>query len=712
MTILCTRCQSDRVSIQSDSHPILSTIYRESSSVKASDWDKSYNIYCLLDEHYTDNTPFKIIAKFLRESKIAKSLSDKTIVYESHVRRFWSSVRYEEKENTIYSVVRKKDKNGQEIDLEIKFNVGDLRRVLELGDSDGDPTIILERLCTGLWCRTGFTGHLNEKNGKGDYDETSDYIMNIITCLVLNMPYNVSQVIFNYLVENIGAGSTKYIMYPRFIMMMIDDLVKDIQKDDDDDVLGLRNMTADTISRLAKGPKPRVNRMIYKINNAAYVAPENDVWRHENSNSENEDEKMSQMVEKKLRWWFVKDGKRKRTPKTSPVVPIPKELTPKIVVKGPSSESQQRLVDEPVLDPSKVLQQGADLLKHSLESFLKRNEEVAGQKDQSSSVPTEGVKETEPEGVAHDDSSEADDESTETETKLDMAKLSRGKAKLKKKPTKKKKGSDEEDTTYTPSVEETKKLRIKRKVVQTRFIPRNVRAKKSGATLSKDQSGKSEKYVTSSKPEVQSVEIPKVEVQKNVGNNVYVEVSVSTSPPPPPPENLDIPESSQPKKIVLLDMFEGFPNVRAEYKDDFILGDEFDMFHDADFKELKKKVSVPEQEKAKAEADRDELKKQLEELSKVNEEIKKVMIKQAKKIKKMQDDVDDNSKLFEALSAEITELHVKNVKLNDINKTLNQLISELHEASANEFKAIKLEMEAMKVDKAMKDEQLTMLYIQ
>ncbi|KAF5779444.1 hypothetical protein HanXRQr2_Chr12g0559541 [Helianthus annuus] len=160
----------------------------------------------------------------------------------------------------IYSAMRKKDENGQDADLEIKFNVGDLRRVLELGDFDKDPTIIPKRLCKGLWCRMGFTGHLNGKmiktmfskpykfmihcilhalsHRKGAYDETSDYIMNIITCLVLNKPYNVSQVIFNYLVENVGAGNGKYIMYPRFIQMMIDDLIKDIPKDDDD-ILGL-----------------------------------------------------------------------------------------------------------------------------------------------------------------------------------------------------------------------------------------------------------------------------------------------------------------------------------------------------------------------------------------------------------------------------------------------------------------------------------------
>ncbi|MFS7919132.1 hypothetical protein Hanom_Chr03g00209241 [Helianthus anomalus] len=143
----------------------------------------------------------------------------------------------------------------------------------------------------------GFIGHINGKMGKtmfchpykfmihcvvhalshrkGAYDETSDYIMNIITCLVLNRPYNVSRVIFEYMVENVKPRNAKYIIYPSFIQMMIDDQFKDIQKDDDD-VLGLRNLTPETISILAKGPEPTVKRMICRINNLASLAPEND----------------------------------------------------------------------------------------------------------------------------------------------------------------------------------------------------------------------------------------------------------------------------------------------------------------------------------------------------------------------------------------------------------------------------------------------------
>ncbi|KAJ0430763.1 hypothetical protein HanHA300_Chr17g0672761 [Helianthus annuus] len=238
----------------------------------------------------------------------------------------------------------------KDVDLEFKFGVEDLRRVLELGDSDNHPTIILEHLAKGLWCRMGFIGHVNGKmvktmfssayrfmihsvihalsHRKGAYDEASDYIMNTITCLILNQPYNVSQVIFEYMKENINAGNERYIMSPRFIMMMIDDQFKDIPKNNSD-ILGLRNMTSETITRLTKGTDNRVKGMICKINRPAYVAPEDDKWRHEKSDSDNEDQRMSELVEKKTRWWFAREGKRNRTPKTSPAVSIPK-----IVVKG------------------------------------------------------------------------------------------------------------------------------------------------------------------------------------------------------------------------------------------------------------------------------------------------------------------------------------------------------------------------------------------
>ncbi|MFS7945612.1 hypothetical protein Hanom_Chr06g00526331 [Helianthus anomalus] len=93
------------------------------------------------------------------------------------------------------------------------------------------------------------------------------------------------------------------------------------------------------------------------------------------------------MHEKKLRYWFVKDGKRKRTPKASPTVIAPKVPTPKILVMGivergshksrPSKKSPPRLVDEPVMNPADIPQEGVDLVKVAFEQFIKHTEDVA-----------------------------------------------------------------------------------------------------------------------------------------------------------------------------------------------------------------------------------------------------------------------------------------------------------------------------------------------
>ncbi|MFS8003055.1 hypothetical protein Hanom_Chr13g01209371 [Helianthus anomalus] len=220
---------------------------------------------------------------------------------------------------------------------------------------------------------------------------------------------------------------------------------------------------------------------------------------------------------------------------------------------GPSKKFPPRLIDETVIPPAEVIQGGVELLKDSLESFLKKNEEAQAEK--------------EPEGVTHTDSSDADDESSETKSKIGV-----GKVQLKKKPQKKKKVSDEEDDTYfpTPQVEKKKGV-LKRKAVQSGVIPRSVREMKEGATMPEFQSGKSEKHVVISKgPEAvkdENVEVPKVQQVKSVEKKVcgddkvvIIDERVPT-PPPPPPEKPDDAESSKSRNTTLPDPFEGFPNV-------------------------------------------------------------------------------------------------------------------------------------------------------
>ncbi|KAM0008787.1 hypothetical protein Hdeb2414_s0006g00224221 [Helianthus debilis subsp. tardiflorus] len=260
----------------------------------------------------------------------------------------------------------------------------------------------------------GYSGHINDKgyikskfcrpykflvhcvvhalsHRKGAYDETSDCIMNIIAFLVLNRPYNISQVIFNHMVDNIKGE--KYIMYPRFIQMLLDDQVPNLPKDPKDE-LKLHHLDSETLKILDKykGVKPenepRYRAKFGKIKKANYVAPEGDQWRHADSNSEDETNRLKDMVEKKLRFWYEKDEKkRKRTPKISPKVVIngkvgKQESSERLVdnsfkyytngvnvrvAETEKKKSSPTLINETVVPPIELIKKGADLLNMSFE---------------------------------------------------------------------------------------------------------------------------------------------------------------------------------------------------------------------------------------------------------------------------------------------------------------------------------------------------------
>ncbi|MFS7930145.1 hypothetical protein Hanom_Chr04g00340711 [Helianthus anomalus] len=196
-------------------------------SARASDFHPKHNIYCTLEENFPNIEPFNDVVPFLRESGTFKALTERHKCYGSH------------------------DDKNKDVDLPVKIIVHDVRRVLNFKDKDEDPIIIPERLCKRFWLRMGYTEYINDKgyikSKKGAYDESSDYIMNIIACLVLNRPYNISQVIFNHILDNIKGE--KYVMYPRFIQMLLDDQIPNLPKDPSDEIL-LEHMDSETLKRL------------------------------------------------------------------------------------------------------------------------------------------------------------------------------------------------------------------------------------------------------------------------------------------------------------------------------------------------------------------------------------------------------------------------------------------------------------------------------
>ncbi|KAJ0467213.1 hypothetical protein HanIR_Chr14g0682841 [Helianthus annuus] len=155
---------------------------------------------------------------------------------------------------------------------------------------------------------------------KGGYDESADYIMNIITCLILNRPYNISQMIFNHMLGNMNGE--RFLQYPRFVQMLLDDQIPNLPKIDDDELV-LEHMDNETLKRLdvyegiEKGKEPKFRKKFAAIEKSDYQAPADDKWRHDDSDSGSETEKMKLFEPKKTRW-VMKDDKKNPTPKAAP----------------------------------------------------------------------------------------------------------------------------------------------------------------------------------------------------------------------------------------------------------------------------------------------------------------------------------------------------------------------------------------------------------
>ncbi|XP_035838927.1 uncharacterized protein LOC118486532 [Helianthus annuus] len=667
---------------------------KQSAMGRGKDTNKGHNVPSTIDEVSTKGTEAEKMAECLRKSRIAKALSDTTIVYESHVRRFWDTARFEEKDNKIHAVVKKKDENNKDIDVEVVFGVEDIRRVLDLQDSDNDPTIMSERLAKGLWCRLGFSSHINGKMFKRSFSKQYRYLMH---CLVHSLSHRkgaydeVSDYIMNIVVKNCLAGKDKYIMYPRFIMMILDDKVKDLPKNNDD-IMAMAEVNKTAILRITKEKDDKTKELICALKDESYVAPENDKWRHDNSDSDNEDNKMSEMIEKKTRWWCIKDGKRKRTPKSTPVVVI------KETAKGSSEEPQRKLIDEPVIEPREVVDKGVGL-KETLESYFKKHEEA----EQAQAQKKVGQEEE-----AQKNSSNEDSEETLSESELDKETVGKGKVQLKKRPLKKRKNSEDEDSPYNP--EDSQKNRKKRKATRSGDIPRVVRAKKQNAKSQKEKEGKKKQDTAETSPVVEipkEVPLTEIPIETQTSYDDYVEITGVKSAKQTSDRH-DIPESSQRKTDYFNLDFDSLGGATGDFFKD-MPESEGDLFHDKKMKELEEKVKALEKEKEENEAVQIKLKEMIDELEKRHEDVMDAVFTKDEKLNEMKEDIKDNAELISALTDEIAALNAKVKDLQNINQTLNQLLNEMNEASTNEMKAMKLEMEAMRADKVMKDKQLEML---
>ncbi|KAJ0766222.1 hypothetical protein HanPI659440_Chr08g0313031 [Helianthus annuus] len=423
--------------------------------------------------------------------------------------------------------------------------------------------------------------------------------------------------------------------------MLIDDQIPNLLKDASDE-LPIDHMDKEILKclDLYRGLKtedePMYRQNFAKIKKPDYEAPEDDKWRHDDSSSDDETDGMKLHVLKKTRWWFVKEEKRKRTPKVT---------TPKVVIKGKTKkqESSERLLSTAQAD----------------QDATKTAETEAG---------GEGLKEKFVEGEVHTDSSET--ESDIDRTKIAPTSYISGKYKLKKAP-KKKKASNEEDATYEPTPAEKEK--IKNKGIRKR------KARPTGELLKTKKSRKDATSIPEQVQESEKVESAEVEITG---------VRIATPPPSPVHQSIAIPKvecektPEQPQKIVKepssaskkpptpQSSSHSFPKVSNDLPSDF-----GDMFNDGKINALTRKVSMLEKAKAEAEAELKATKEKLKDVEAENVALK--------------NEVEELADVVEQLAEKIMEANAQYKATVDSHKTLMDIVGDLHTSTSSENEVLK-----------------------
>ncbi|KAL8260983.1 hypothetical protein R6Q59_025032 [Mikania micrantha] len=190
---------------------------------------------------------FRDVILFLKTTSISYAISANPVIVMHRITSLWENIDFDYA--TEPPVLKSKID-----DIPVQFPVADLREVLQFNDSYEDPLTLPNDLICGVFNRMGYNGdvttsqlakkHLFHQwrylfqvviicfsNRKSGVDTLSRSFQCFIVALVLNKPFNISQLIFDFMVKQItGIGKESFMQYPRFITLIPDYLYPQLNK--------------------------------------------------------------------------------------------------------------------------------------------------------------------------------------------------------------------------------------------------------------------------------------------------------------------------------------------------------------------------------------------------------------------------------------------------------------------------------------------------
>ncbi|GJX29462.1 hypothetical protein Tco_0237541 [Tanacetum coccineum] len=201
--------------------------------------DQHNMVACL--EKTAGNSEFHEIVDFLTSSLIHHALTVSPTIYISYIEQFWNTASSQtvNDEKQIHATVDSKA---------VVVTEASIRSSLLLNDADGTACLTNEAIFQNL-ALMGYEGELNKltfqkalfspqwkylihtilhclSSKSTSWNEFSTNIASAVICLATNQKFNFSKLIFDGMLRNLDNPKKKFLMYPRFLMVFLNNQIE------------------------------------------------------------------------------------------------------------------------------------------------------------------------------------------------------------------------------------------------------------------------------------------------------------------------------------------------------------------------------------------------------------------------------------------------------------------------------------------------------
>ncbi|GJX34810.1 hypothetical protein Tco_0246367 [Tanacetum coccineum] len=201
--------------------------------------DQHNMVACL--EKTGGNSEFHEIVDFLTSSLIHHALTVSPTIYISYIEQFWNTASSQtvNDEKQIHATVDSKA---------VVVTEASIRSSLLLNDADGTACLTNEAIFQNL-ALMGYEGELNKltfqkalfspqwkylihtilhclSSKSTSWNEFSTNIASAVICLATNQKFNFSKLVFDGMLRNLDTSKKKFLMYPRFLMVFLNNQIE------------------------------------------------------------------------------------------------------------------------------------------------------------------------------------------------------------------------------------------------------------------------------------------------------------------------------------------------------------------------------------------------------------------------------------------------------------------------------------------------------